>query len=290
MQNPIRKRRRNDTPAASSSSSKALQYFVAVGTPIVLLQMIVVYKLMIASPGGNLSLYHHNDLKQAESGRKVEGTFNGYPIHFEDATGQSIASQVHCIGESYEPKKLIRRTGQKIDMSWQHRSCHFQFFCYDMEEKEYVLYEGPSEKDAASFPDHADVSQSYMMVNQTHHDKGLPYSVAIGGLNGKWTHNGVPRLKWYPTVRSEPPKSFYALPADVAMIPFHSLASFNPGHLVWDDFLPVYSEFSTFKHQTHYQVSLTYCNFSFVAHLWFGPSPTTWDEIYSARRWSVGIM
>lgn len=228
-----------------------MQYFVAVGTPIILLQLIVVYKLMLSSPGGSvvdtfgkLSTYQYSDSKQKTSNREVEGTFNGFPIHYEEVTGQSIASQVHCIGESYEPKKLIRRTGQRIDVSWQHRSCHFQFFCYDIKEKEYVLYEGPTEKDAATFPKHSDVSQSYIMVNQTHHDRGLPYAVAIGGINGKWTHQGIPKLKWYPKVRSEPPKSFYALPADVAMIPFHSLASFNPGHLVWDDFLPVYSKFN----------------------------------------------
>lgn len=128
-------------------------------------------------------------------------------------------------------------------MSWQHRSCQFDFFCYDLKEKEYVIFEGPDEKDASTFPKHADVSQGYMMVNQTHHIPGLPYNIAIGGLNGKWTQEGIVRLKWYPTVRNELPKNFYALPSDVVMIPFHSLASFNPGHLVWDDFLPIYCKY-----------------------------------------------
>lgn len=34
---------------------------------------------------------------------------------------------------------------------------------------------------------------------------------------------------------------YYSLGADSVLIPYHSLAGQNPGHLVWDDFLPIYT-------------------------------------------------
>eukprot|EP00980_Cylindrotheca_fusiformis_P020104 scaffold7176_cov134-Cylindrotheca_fusiformis.AAC.1 len=250
MNSPNRKRRRDgsSTSSSSSSSSKASKWFVAVATPIVMIQLLVVYKFLRNSPRamtndslGGLLAHQQSTFQREKKNANPEGTFNGYPIYFEDVSDQSLASQVHCIGESYEKKKLIRRIAKRIDVSWQHRSCHFHFFCYDLEAKEYVLYQSPKEKEVDNFPTFSDVSQSYMMVNQSHHDEGIPFAVAIGGINRKWMDGGIPRLKWYPTIRSEPPKNFYSLPADVVMIPFHSLASFNPGHLVWDDFLPIYN-------------------------------------------------
>jgi len=66
-------------------------------------------------------------------------------------------------------------------------------------------------------------------------------TVSIGGINSKWGHEGIPKLEWFPRVLHEAPTEFYTLPSHVALIPFHSLAGFNPGHLVWDDFLPIFT-------------------------------------------------
>ncbi|KAG7367073.1 DUF563 domain containing protein [Nitzschia inconspicua] len=160
------------------------------------------------------------------------------------------------------------------DTSWQHRSCHFQFFCYDVDEKEYVIYLSQKDQDDAGFglshlddhTGHWDVSQTYFRnmtkvtpneepagrkkshVADVHH----PYGVSIGSINGKWAQMGIPRLKWFPKVIYGPvpvaqhkehnnPYQVYTLPSSVVMIPFHSLSASNPGHLVWDDFLPLYT-------------------------------------------------
>lgn len=250
----LRKRKRNDAHQPPPSS-KALKVFVLVGTPIIFFQLAVVFRFFSRASPNNKTIAtsptdydlgnHDKTITISSNGenRNSVGSFNGYAITFQEAQkDQSLASSVHCIGESYAPMHYIVRKGLKLDMSWQHRSCKFNFFCYDLEEKEYVIFENPSEKGASKFPKGADISQSYMMANQTHHMPGLPFAIAIGGLNSKWTREGVARLKWYPKIRNEPPENFYALSSDVVMIPFHSLASFNPGHLVWDDFLPIYSK------------------------------------------------
>mmetsp|Transcript_13016 Transcript_13016/g.26604 ORF Transcript_13016/g.26604 Transcript_13016/m.26604 type:complete len:155 (-) Transcript_13016:103-567(-) len=38
----------------------------------------------------------------------------------------------------------------------------------------------------------------------------------------------------------------YTLPSSVVLFPFHSLSASNPGHLVWDDFLPMYTLLNIF--------------------------------------------
>lgn len=45
------------------------------------------------------------------------------------------------------------------------------------------------------------------------------------------------------------------LQTDKVLIPFHSLAGFNPGHLVWDDFLPLFTLLSGFD-LSHKQLML----------------------------------
>jgi len=74
--------------------------------------------------------------------------------------------------------------------------------------------------------------------------------VSIGGINQKWNEDGINRLRWFPKVvhvnRSEE-ITYYELPADSVLLPFHSLNGANPGHLVWDDFLPIYTLLSMFQ-------------------------------------------
>lgn len=98
-----------------------------------------------------------------------------------------------------------------------------------------------------------------------------PYGVSLGSINTKWTWASIPKLKWFPTIRygrvpidgnsnvvneeinlndssdNNVIDAVYTLPSSVVMAPFHSLAAFNPGHLVWDDFLPLYTLLQIFN-------------------------------------------
>jgi hypothetical protein len=201
-----------------------------------------------------------------------DGFFNGYPIYKQNGsnTATPIHSQLHCIGETWHPPTFWKRKREFLDVSWQHRSCHFEFFCYDAQEKEFAIY--LNQKDLKettettllhldNYTSFWDVSQTYyrnmtqvmpnqklMGKNQLHvADVHHPYGVSIGSINGKWAHTGIPRLNWFPKIRYGPipihdnSYDVYTLPSSVVMIPFHSLSASNPGHLVWDDWLPIYS-------------------------------------------------
>lgn len=180
---------------------------------------------------------HHDPSRHAEpsSRAKPSGTFNGYPIYYQSSE-TPIVSQFHCIGETNAEPFFWRRKRQHVDMNWAYRSCHFQFLCLDIETHEFTIYLNPQQQH--SIDPHYE-SQQTVFFNQS--ADGYPYGVAIGGINAKWTHAAYPRLKWFPTVQYQAPTNFYTLPSHVTMIPFHSLSASNPGHLVWDDFLPIYT-------------------------------------------------
>jgi hypothetical protein len=233
-------------------------------------------KLTIPSAHGNINNSFGSRNSNKTSG--PDGKFNGYPIYRQHGTSSDhpIHSQLHCVGETWHPPRFWKRRRKFLDDSWKLRSCHFQFFCYDVNEKSFVIYlDQKDQTNSASqlslLDDHTgfwDVSQTYYRnmtqvtprkepsgrkkfhVADVHH----PYGVSIGSINGKWTNVGIPRLQWFPEVRFGPipmqnddPETMedsyqvYTFPASVVMIPFHSLAASNPGHLVWDDFLPLYT-------------------------------------------------
>jgi hypothetical protein len=195
--------------------------------------------------------------------RVPDGTFNGYPIYYHQVN-ESIYSQVHCVGETYPPVPIdfepVNKRKKKLkdqvdaDWTWTRRSCQFSFFCFDLETREFQIYQDPEEHDMLDFLQqrpHMDVSQSFVTEHELTLNQRLnsSYAVSIGGVNLKWTRasHGVPRLKWFPRILHEPPKDFYALPDNVVLLPFHSLAAFNPGHLVWDDFLPIFTILKMFQ-------------------------------------------
>ena len=167
-----------------------------------------------------------------------DGTFNGYPIYYREE--QDRFSTAHCVGENYQEGK-----------AWLHRSCQFSFLCFDTQAREYVLYQNPQERQLYPHLDKRpflDVSQSYMKQGTNRSN-----TVALGGINLKWgwKEGGILRLEWFPRINTNTSPndtiSYYELPPQVVMVPFHSMNGANPGHLVWDDFLPIYTLMTMFQ-------------------------------------------
>lgn len=169
--------------------------------------------------------------------KPADGTFNGYPIWFRKDQKDNIETFSHCVGENYQE-----------ETSWQKKSCEFSnLFCFDTATKDYVVFD--LDKNEGMY-DHAenqpfiDISQSFLKKSQSKVN-----SVSLGGINLKWS-DGINRLKWFPEIRIVKPNeslSYYELSSDVVMVPFHSMNGGNPGHLVWDDFLPIYTLLSMYQ-------------------------------------------
>ena len=110
--------------------------------------------------------------RKIPSDPSADGEFNGFPIYFKE-NQKNIETLPHCVGENYQAGE-----------SWKHRSCHFQFFCFDTSTEDYVVYESPEEEKIYSLLEKhplTDISQSYLKQgwNQTN-------TMSLGGINLKW--------------------------------------------------------------------------------------------------------
>jgi hypothetical protein len=196
--------------------------------------------------------------KKTSSNHKSLGYFNGRLFHHQPYE-EGFHSNVHCIGDNFGKD------------AWKYRSCQFQNFCFDMHNKSFVLFTSPEQhklEEAISHTELTEFSTAFSM-NTT---------VSIGGINNKWG-NDIPKMEWFPNLRSidEIKKSGYYMFSndDTTLLPYHSLAGFNPGHLVWDDFLPIYTILSMFQSLEDDVVLMRY-------------KPKYWMWASCDRRWKTG--
>ena len=174
---------------------------------------------------GDVSPMEHTD---------PDGTFAGYPVYYRKLASQDVIhtpyTLLNCVGENWQTDH------------WKHRSCHFTFFCFNMTSRTYQVYPRQEDFYLEKWSRQValmDVSES-LLTNTTF--------VSLGGINLKWGTDGIHRLKWFPQIMTTPPPTeFYALPPQVVLVPYHSLAGWNPGHLVWDEFLPIWSLVDLFQ-------------------------------------------
>lgn len=167
---------------------------------------------------------------------QIVGTFNNVPISYvpPDSPSSPLHSTAHCIGETFH------------DTSWVHRSCEYRNICFDTIEKEFVLFRSPTEASLADALDKHNVAKEGLLTVAS----SLNTTVSLGGINMKWTWKPTEAqaLEWSPIVRNEElAEGYYALPPDTVLLPFHSMAAVNPGHLMWDDLLPMYSMLEGFE-------------------------------------------
>ena len=165
-----------------------------------------------------------------DPGRAFDGTFNDAPIYL---TNEPLVSKIHCVGDNFHQD------------AWKYKSCRFYNLCFDTASTEFVLFQDEHEAKLENVlhqrPFMAFSSITQRNANETN-------ALSLGGINQKWGRQvEMERLKWFPTIRNNPPDAYYRLPDSVVMVPFHSMNGANPGHLVWDDFLPIYTLMDMFQ-------------------------------------------
>lgn len=229
----------------------ALSFF---GIVIVSLQLVVVYQLSkhatIVDQTSSINLLNYgrsdcrqsventaknttvrNDMTHAANNKNIplslpaDGSFNGIPLFFKH--DKTSYSSVACVGENYQPDSFL------------YRSCHFRHFCLDVEQQDFVIIQTPQERAWLTRHVHRNNSLIGSAIDTN-------VSLTLGGLNPKWGERDFAKLKWFPRVLEEPLEGYYALPEDYVWVPYHSMAGFNAGHLVWDDFLPIYTLLTMF--------------------------------------------
>ena len=134
-----------------------------------------------------------------------DAQFNNIDVYYREG---SPRPSFHCVGRDLHDPVL------DANYSWMFRSCHYQHLCLNTETKEFILPSTPSQP------------------------------VALGAINPRWSgrgfNKGFHKVQWTPRTDAEV-KGYYELPKNVVMVPFHSMAAHNVGHLLWDDFYPLFT-------------------------------------------------
>lgn len=136
--------------------------------------------------------------------RQPAGTFNNVTVYYE--TREPFFSSWECIDHHHDD----------MEHAWRSRSCRYRNLCFNVDTEDYAV-----------------IGQS------------VPPSVAVGGLNPRWemvgdkSMAGSHKVQWAPRL-VDFISSYYRLPNDYVWMPIYSFAGHNVGHLLWDDFYPLY--------------------------------------------------
>jgi hypothetical protein len=230
---------------------------VVIGTVVILVVVVVVavtvYHCNESCGGGSSSRLdsarHHRTSRRRRRG-PPDATFNGGPVYLTRrtlssslaATTTTTTTRVHCVGETYQ-----------LQTAWKSRSCRFDgLFCFNVTARDFVVWQQDDSTVARELDDLLQ-QRPYHHVSSSLHRHNESNAVSLGGINQKWGKSGIPRLKWFPQIQTHWSDQgnndelvYYALPETAVLVPFHSMNGANPGHLVWDDFLPIYTLLTMF--------------------------------------------
>jgi len=162
---------------------------------------------------------------QTKPEKTPDGFFNNIPVYYQN---KAIHSTVSCLGENFQ------------EDAWKFRSCKYRNLCFNLQDKDFVIFQS---KEQLRF--------ERLATNQgnfTHSSSVFHLNLSIGGINPKWRDKSQTQLKWRPrVVKKELTGGHYEFHPNTVWVPYHSFAGYNVGHLVWDDFFPIFKLLSIFS-------------------------------------------
>jgi hypothetical protein len=173
-------------------------------------------------PPDSTSQQQQKSTTRESSADDPAGTFNGMKVRLVNRTQ---ASTVHCVGDNFQEGAHV------------YRSCHFQYLCFNVDSHNFSLHMGPS-------------SLQQRHINNNNHNSNNKTSVALISTASTNMAMSVGRtirfsgdMSWSPDISREPLGIFYELAHDAVWVPFYAEQPniHNPGHLLWDYFLPFYN-------------------------------------------------
>jgi hypothetical protein len=164
--------------------------------------------------------------------KESDGTFNGFDIFYVDHPPKS---SVHCVGDNFDE-----------DRGWMYRSCEFKTLCYNLDKGTFVYYLNST----VQLPGDFWWSATQRKRNRTNVAGGSQprpwFPIVNEDIWNRTTKIGMfsPEMKV-----GQAPSAYYRLKA--TMLPFyrHPTSYRNPGHLLWDDFLPLYTLLDIFDRE-----------------------------------------
>ncbi len=170
-------------------------------------------------------------LLDASTGNQTEAKATFFNQQLRHVRQQAPASSVHCIGEMYGEQSFV------------YRSCSFRNLCFNVTSKNFVLIESNQTQKIQQLLRKI----SHPVSISTNWDTAL----ALSPVNKEfWSPDDFNRVKWFPdrAIQStlDKEKGYYQLDSGVVMVPFLLYGASNPGHVVWDNFIPIYKLLTMF--------------------------------------------
>lgn len=152
-----------------------------------------------------------------------DGLFNGMDVRFVD---RNRTSSAHCLGDNFQERAHVLR------------SCHFQHICLDLSpgHRNFSLAASGGHTQLLNSDDQW-MNHSALVPTSTKPAVSLGQTVRFSEDNA-----------WFPLLSNTPLSSFYELSNDVVWLPFYAEQPNinNPGHLLWDYFLPFFNLLAMF--------------------------------------------
>ncbi|GKY97430.1 hypothetical protein MPSEU_000701500 [Mayamaea pseudoterrestris] len=137
-------------------------------------------------------------------------------------TTDEFYSTVHCVGENFNSD------------AWKFKSCQFRNLCFDTRSNDYVLFPSLEELQLQQLLDQT--SNKFAVSSSTMKDS----FVSLGTLTPELSS----RQKWFPRIETNRTDihahGVYMLPENTLLVPYVSFQANHAGHLVWDDWFPIY--------------------------------------------------
>jgi hypothetical protein len=166
--------------------------------------------------------------KQSQTYRVPDGEFYGLPLYF--VPGHLATSSVHCVGNNFQ------------EDAWYYRSCEFRHLCFNATDQNYFLVPSPEQEameEALSRRTNKLGSTSTTM---------LKANVSLKTLQHGFFGTTFAHPPWFPSIKTPAAGGYYELPSDIVWVPIRTqnVHIFNPGHLIWDYYLPIFTLLSMF--------------------------------------------
>jgi len=216
--------------------------------------------------------------------------FNNVPVRLKNVH-ETFSSSVHCVGETHDPvtswkHRSCRYVHLCLDLTGklaaETTAGGRGKGASEAKTPEFFLVTSPSEeqfqkrfrKDAAKSRYRYSSTELSGAIGGSHKNNNTaasttistdanytPLDVALGGINPSWKappkprvpyQHGIDKIRWKPRIHHQfPSNKYYELDSSVVLVPYHSFAAANVGHLLWDDFLPLYNLLNIFGFETN---------------------------------------
>lgn len=186
------------------------------------------------------SIQHAKNTNSSKTQERWDGpTLNGVPL-IKRENRKLPVSHMDCVSADHFEFKNISETMYAV------RSCRYRNLCYSFVDKKFVLHMSPAESDwQRNWTQFWDSQRNATTFFGYLSDDGNRSAVSLSPTRSGVVESGG---KFQPQWKNQPdiPKTYFMLPQNYVWVPFMANIIFNPGHLLMDNFLPIYNLLSIF--------------------------------------------